>query len=60
VVGPEELHEAGLVRSAKRPVVILAAGDIAAAITIRAHRFSTAARQKIENAGGTAEVIASA
>lgn len=60
VVGPDELQEAGLVRSAKRPIVILAAGDVVTAITIRAHRFSAAARQKIESAGGTAEVIASA
>jgi large subunit ribosomal protein L15 len=60
VVGPAELAEAGLIRSAARPVVILATGELTVALTIKAHRFSGAAREKIEKAGGTAEVVAGA
>ena len=60
VVGPEELAEAGLIRSAAKPVVILATGELSVALTIKAHRFSGAAKEKIEKAGGTAEVVASA
>ena len=60
VVGPEELAAAGLIRSAAKPVVILATGELSVALTIKAHRFSGAAREKIEKAGGTAEVVAGA
>jgi large subunit ribosomal protein L15 len=60
VVGPEELAAAGLIRSASKPVVILATGELSAALTIKAHRFSGAAREKIEKAGGTAEVVTGA
>jgi large subunit ribosomal protein L15 len=60
VVGPEELAKAGLIRSAAKPVVILATGELSVALTIKAHRFSGAAKEKIEKAGGTAEVVASA
>jgi large subunit ribosomal protein L15 len=60
VVGPEELAAAGLIRSAAKPVVILATGELSAALTIKAHRFSSAAREKIEKAGGTAEVVTGA
>jgi large subunit ribosomal protein L15 len=59
-VGPEELAKAGLIRSAAKPVVILATGELTVALTIKAHRFSDAAREKIEKAGGTAEVVAGA
>ena len=48
--------ERGLVR-AGLPVKVLARGDIGAAITVRAHAFSDAARAKIEAAGGKAEVL---
>lgn len=60
VVGPEELAAAGLVRSAAKPVVILATGDLNVALTVKAHRFSGAAKEKIEKAGGTAEVMTGA
>lgn len=55
-VDPASLYEHGLVRKG-RPVKILARGELDAAITVRAHAFSEAARRKIESAGGTAEVI---
>ncbi len=56
-VDPASLYERGLVRKG-RPVKILARGELQAALTVRAHAFSEAARAKIEAAGGTAEVIA--
>ncbi|MGH7539794.1 MAG: 50S ribosomal protein L15 [Gemmatimonadota bacterium] len=56
-VDPEILRAHGLVRSAGHPVKILADGDLSRPLTVRAHAFSAAARQKIEAAGGTAELI---
>ena len=55
-VDPAALYEHGLVRKG-RPVKILARGDLEVALTVRAHAFSDAARTKIEQAGGTAEII---
>jgi len=55
-VTPDALLQHGLVRKG-RPVKVLARGDIDKALTVRAHAFSRAAREKIERAGGTAEVI---
>jgi large subunit ribosomal protein L15 len=57
-VGPEQLAEVGLLRSAKEPYKILANGSVSSALTVRAHRFSAAAREKIEAAGGKAELLA--
>jgi large subunit ribosomal protein L15 len=55
-VTPTSLREAGLIRHKGR-VKVLAEGDLDMALTVKAHAFSAAARKKIENAGGTAEVI---
>jgi len=57
VVTPERLVEAGLVKSLRDGVKILGDGDLEVALTVRAHRFSKSAIQKIEAAGGKAEVI---
>lgn len=57
VVGPEELKRAGLVRKAGLPVKVLGEGELKRGLTIRAHQFSQAARDKISQAGGQAEVI---
>jgi len=51
---PEVLRANGLIRTLKHPVKILARGEAERPMTIRAHAFSEAARQKIEAAGGTA------
>jgi large subunit ribosomal protein L15 len=59
-VTPELLRESGLVKSGKQPVKVLARGDIAKALTIRAHKFSGKAAEKIAAAGGAAEAIAAA
>ena len=57
-VGPEELVAKGLVRKSRGDsVVLLAKGEIKKALTIKVHRFSEAAKQKIEAAGGQIEKI---
>jgi large subunit ribosomal protein L15 len=56
-VTPEKMVEAGVVKSLKRPIKILAGGDISHPLTIKAHKFSAAAKAKIEAAGGKAEEI---
>ena len=55
-VNPETLREAGL---AKRndPVKILARGDVSKKLTVSAHGFSAAAKEKIEAAGGTCQTL---
>ncbi len=58
VVTPEVLRERGLVREAVAPIKILARGDVAKALTVRAHKFSGKAAEKIAAAGGTAETLA--
>ena len=55
-VNPGTLREVGLAKRSD-PVKILARGDISKALTVRAHGFSGTAREKIEAAGGTCEVI---
>ena len=55
-VTPEELAGKRLVRKG-RPVKVLAQGELTKALTVRAHKFSKQAKDKILAAGGTAEVI---
>ena len=57
-VSPETLKAAGLVRSLKKPVKILAVGDVSEKLTVSAHKFSASAQSKIEAAGGSVTVIA--
>jgi large subunit ribosomal protein L15 len=52
------LREQGLVRKGAKKIKVLARGDIAKAFTVRAHKFSGKAAEKIAAAGGTAEVLA--
>lgn len=56
-VTPEVMALLGFVKKGTDPVVILGEGEISAALTIKAHRFSKSAVEKIEAAGGKAEVI---
>jgi large subunit ribosomal protein L15 len=58
VITPELLRESGLVHGAKAPIKVLARGDIAKKLTVRAHKFSGKAAEKIAAAGGAAEVLA--
>ncbi len=55
-VTPESLREAGLAKR-RDPVKILGRGEISTKLTVRAHAFSASAKEKIEAAGGTCEVI---
>jgi large subunit ribosomal protein L15 len=57
VVTPELLRELGLVPGGDRPVKILARGEIGKALTIRAHKFSGKAAEKIAAAGGVTEQL---
>jgi large subunit ribosomal protein L15 len=56
-VSPETLAEAGIVKKATDRVAILAEGDVDRPLKVKAHRVSKSARQKIEAAGGTVELI---
>ena len=58
VITPELLREQGLVKSAAQPIKVLARGDISKKLTIKAHKFSGKAAEKIAAAGGAAEVLA--
>src|SRR5258705_1811533 len=51
-VTPELLHERGIIKKAKRDVVVLGTGEITKALKVAAHRFTKSAREKIEKAGG--------
>ena len=57
VVDVQALVEAGIIKNAKAPVKVLANGNLTKSLTIKANAFSEAAKQKIEAAGGKAEVI---
>ncbi|MDQ3068329.1 MAG: 50S ribosomal protein L15 [Acidobacteriota bacterium] len=56
-VTPELLVERGLIAGPRERVKILARGDISKKLTVRAHKFSEKAQEKITAAGGTAEVL---
>lgn len=56
-ITPESLAEVGLVRDGQEPVVVLGRGDLDTKFTVKAHRFSKSARQKIEDAGGSVEEL---
>ncbi len=59
VVTPELLRERGLVPSGPRRLIkVLGRGELAKTLTVRAHKFSGSAAEKIAAAGGQSEVIA--
>jgi large subunit ribosomal protein L15 len=55
-VTPEVLLDRGLV-AGRRPVKVLARGDVSKKLTVKAHKFSGKAAEKIAAAGGSAEVL---
>ncbi len=57
-VTPDRLREAGLVHGKKAPIKVLGRGEFAKALTIKAHKFSGRAAERIAAAGGKAEVLA--
>jgi large subunit ribosomal protein L15 len=56
LVSPEALSGVGLA-DAKDPIVILGRGELTKPLQIRAHRVSAGAREKIEAAGGSIELL---
>ena len=56
-VTPETLDKARLLRDSRNPVVVLGRGDLKIALTVKVHRISAGAKQKIEKAGGSVEII---
>src|SRR5437763_16857275 len=56
-VTPEVMHKRGIIKKAKHDIVVLGNGDVSKALQVSAQRFTKSAREKIENAGGTATVI---
>ena len=57
VVTPELLQESGLITQTRRLIKVLARGEVSKKLTVRAHKFSGKAAEKIAAAGGTTEVI---
>lgn len=57
-VTPETLVSAGIIKNGNRLIKVLGEGSLKVAITVRAHKFSATARQKIEAVGGKAEEVA--
>ena len=57
IVTPEKLKEMGIIKKELTGIKILAYGELTKKVTIQAHRFSSKALEKIESAGGKAEVI---
>lgn len=55
-VTPALLHERGLVPR-RMPVKVLGQGELSRPVRVAAHAFSRSAREKIEQAGGTVEVV---
>ncbi len=56
-VTPELLKERRVLRTLRRPVKVLATGELTKALTVKAHKFSMNAKAKIEAAGGTVQEI---
>jgi large subunit ribosomal protein L15 len=56
-VTPDSLKENGLATRRQVPVKILGRGELSKNLTVHAHGFSKSAREKIEAAGGTCQII---
>jgi large subunit ribosomal protein L15 len=56
-IEPVVLTIVGLLKSPDDPFVILGDGDINVSLTVKAHRFSKSAQEKIEKAGGRVELL---
>ncbi|WP_332649178.1 50S ribosomal protein L15 [Lysinibacillus sp. 54212] len=56
-VTPALLLETGVVSNEKAGIKVLGHGTVTKKLTVKAHKFSASAKEAIENAGGTTEVI---
>jgi len=57
LVTPESMMEAGLLKKGREDVKVLGNGEINISLTVRAHKFTKTAAEKIEAAGGKIELI---
>lgn len=57
VIGPVELIEAGIIKKIEDGIKIMGNGDLTKKLTVQAMKFTATAKEKIEAAGGKAEVI---
>jgi large subunit ribosomal protein L15 len=57
IVTPELLKRRGMVKNLRDGVKVLAQGELTKALTVRAHKFSAKAQERIAGLGGKAEVI---
>jgi len=55
-ITPDVLRKSGVVRT-KKKIKILGTGDVKSALTVKAHKFSKTAEEKITKAGGKVEVL---
>jgi len=58
VVTPAMMFDAGLLKKGRGEVKVLGNGELTVSLTVQAHKFTRTAAQKIEGAGGKAEVLA--
>jgi large subunit ribosomal protein L15 len=56
-ITPEVLLEAGIIKNLKKPVKILGRGDVTVPLTVKTHKISASAQEKIEGAGGSVDLI---
>src|SRR3954454_1530290 len=56
-VTPESLVEVGLIKNTKTDIKLLGDGDLSKKLTVRVHAISASAREKVESAGGTVELL---
>jgi large subunit ribosomal protein L15 len=57
VVDAESLRAQGLVHNRRQPIKILAGGTLSKALTVKADKFSATAKERLQAAGGSAEVV---
>ncbi len=57
VVDAEMLHEAGVLRHVDERIKVLGDGDLTVKLTVKAHKFSKSAVEKIQAAGGVVETV---
>ena len=57
---PDQLLAMGVIRKAEEGLKVLGTGQVTRKITVEAHQFSKSALEKIQQAGGTAQVIGAA
>ena len=56
-ITPQVLLEAGIINDMELPVKLLGRGDVDVALKIKIHSISKGAQEKVENAGGSVEII---